>query len=91
MREFDHSDLWGNIGGYVGMFLGISLWQLPLIIASMSSYLLKKLSKEARPRSNRGNRITVINDAFRREETPSVCRIESDRQRLYSVITMALD
>ena len=32
IRSFGYDAMWGNIGGYVGMVLGISLFQLPDIL-----------------------------------------------------------
>ena len=34
IRSFGYDAMWGSIGGYVGMVLGISLFQLPNIIYS---------------------------------------------------------
>ena len=36
--------MWGSIGGYVGMVLGISLFQLPNLIYAGSKYLKKVAS-----------------------------------------------
>ena len=32
VRSFSYDAMWGSIGGYVGMVLGISLFQLPNLI-----------------------------------------------------------
>ena len=34
-QEFTWESLWGNAGGYIGFFLGVSLMQLPEIILSL--------------------------------------------------------
>ena len=45
VREFESKILWANIGGYVGMILGISLLQAPTIIEKGYHFLRKKLLK----------------------------------------------
>ena len=42
VRAFDTQNFIGNVGGYIGMFLGASLWQLPVFIEFISNSLLKR-------------------------------------------------
>ena len=41
VRAFDTQSFIGNVGGYIGMFLGASLWQLPVFIKFISNSLSK--------------------------------------------------
>ena len=41
VRAFDTQNFIGNVGGYIGMFLGASLWQLPVFIKFISNSLSK--------------------------------------------------
>ena len=42
-QAFTRESLWGNIGGYVGMFLGVSFMQVPQIflklLVKLKSYI----------------------------------------------------
>ena len=44
VRNFGLDSLWANIGGYVGMLLGISCLQLPDLVSHLIQYLPKKKS-----------------------------------------------
>ena len=49
LRSFSYDAMWGSIGGYVGMVLGISLFQLPNVIYAGSKYLKKVASYQKLP------------------------------------------
>ena len=38
-QDFTWESLWGNAGGYIGFFLGISVMQLPQIVMEMFNHL----------------------------------------------------
>ena len=80
MREFDHSSLWGNIGGYIGMILGISLLQLPFILANTYGFLRNKLIKETASKQWNGQK-SVYTGPNKRKQSSCVS-IGSGRQRL---------
>jgi hypothetical protein len=43
--------MWGSIGGYIGMVLGVSIFQLPTMVCSSFSFLnnlLRKLYNKSR-------------------------------------------
>ena len=44
LQDFDMPMLWSSMGGFVGMFLGYSLWQCPEMIGGLGS--VKKLQKK---------------------------------------------
>ena len=67
MREFDHTNLWGNIGGFIGMILGMSLLQIPFSLANMYHFLRNKWSKI--PPSNQGNARMAFNEGFKARKT----------------------
>ena len=55
IRSFGHDALWGSIGGYVGMLIGISVFELPDIIYSgfqFSRYLIRVLDKKLHSKIN---------------------------------------
>ena len=37
VRAFNEESLIGNLGGYVGLFLGVAIWQAPDIIGGISN------------------------------------------------------
>ena len=41
MREFDDQRLYGNVSGYIGFFLGYSLFQIPNFFLSIILFLRK--------------------------------------------------
>ena len=43
LQDFDMPMLWSSMGGFIGMFLGYSLWQCPEMIGGLGS--VKKLKK----------------------------------------------
>ena len=47
VRSFGFDAMWGNIGGYVGMILGVTLFQLPNIIYSGFHFLKSFISRKA--------------------------------------------
>ena len=44
LQDFDMPMLWSSMGGFIGMFLGYSLWQCPEMIGGLGS--VKKLQKK---------------------------------------------
>ena len=42
VRAFNEESLIGNLGGYIGLFLGVALWQIPDVISSLQSKLRSK-------------------------------------------------
>ena len=47
VQDFDFASLIGNAGGYIGMFLGVALWQLPEILGSCSMKIKNGLYRHA--------------------------------------------
>ena len=46
VRSFGKASLWGSIGGFVGMILGLSLFQLPDIFTGGVDYMQKKTLRQ---------------------------------------------
>ena len=44
-RDFDHQSLIGNIGGYIGMFIGVALWQAPDLFQFLSEKMKKWIGR----------------------------------------------
>ena len=47
VQDFDFASLIGNAGGYIGMFLGVALWQLPEILGRCGLKIKNGLGKKA--------------------------------------------
>ena len=61
VRSFGRANLWASIGGYVGMILGLSFFQVPDIVFGIFHYIKKKrmCTSEAQPISTE----TEVNEA----------------------------
>ena len=46
VRSFGITSLWANIGGYIGMILGLSFLQVPHIVSSIFDCIQKRYTKE---------------------------------------------
>ena len=55
IQGFDIGSLIGNVGGYIGMFLGVALWQLPELLGDCYVRIKSSYQKKKRPSSNLGN------------------------------------
>ena len=55
MREFDEQDLYGNISGYIGFFLGYSLFQIPKFLRFLLCSFKQALKRLTKWCSNRVN------------------------------------
>jgi len=53
VREFDEQDLYGNISGYIGFFLGYSLFQIPKFFRFLLRSLKQALKRLMKWCSNR--------------------------------------
>ena len=42
VKSFGAANLWGSIGGYVGMILGLSFLQIPGIVSCIFNYMQNK-------------------------------------------------
>ena len=55
MKDFDIQSLYGNISGYIGFFIGYSLFQIPNLIRYLyrfvREYLQRKSTKKSRRKS----------------------------------------
>ena len=66
VRSFGKASLWGSIGGFVGMILGLSFLQVPDIINSILHYMQR--------------RKIVVNDSSGRNDTENVSQPLLERQ-----------
>ena len=61
MREFDLHSLYGNISGYIGFFLGYSLFQIPNCLLVLIQVLKKALLRLAKRRLAHADEETTTN------------------------------
>ena len=63
VREFDDQRLYGNVSGYIGFFLGYSLFQIPNFFLSMILFLRKIILRLTNIPINdiQPDRITTLN------------------------------
>ena len=54
-RAYDFQNLVGNAGGYVGLFLGAAISQLPGYVSSLSAYFKKKRLSPAMDEVSKGS------------------------------------
>ena len=65
MRDFDVQDLYGNISGYIGLFLGYSLFQIPSFLRFLyrfiKGHVLTKINKQSNRKhmEHSAKRITI--------------------------------
>ena len=63
VRGFGMANLWGDIGGYTGMFMGLSLLQVPDIVSGIFWYIQnKKMWPECRRHSETSTSGTVTEE-----------------------------
>ena len=55
VRDFGADSLWANIGGYVGMILGFSLYQAPEVISAIFRDLQTERTKYLHKKKIKGN------------------------------------
>ena len=48
-REFDIESLIGNVGGYIGLFLGFAIWQLPDVMVMLASKFCNRIEGKIHP------------------------------------------
>ena len=70
IRQFGLYDLWSQIGGFVGIFLGYSLLQIPEIITNLISWLTKTI-KAHRRRTLERSHVRIVQQPNAEELRPS--------------------
>ena len=53
MRDFDVQSLYGNISGYIGLFLGYSLFQIPNLLRYLCRIIEERLITKNKKQSSR--------------------------------------
>ena len=53
MRDFDAQSLYGNISGYIGFFLGYSLFQIPSLLRFLYRFLKERIYTKVDNQSDR--------------------------------------
>ena len=53
MKDFDIQSLYGNISGYIGFFIGYSLFQIPNLIRHLYRFVKEYLQRKATKKSRR--------------------------------------
>ena len=75
VREFDDQRLYGNVSGYIGFFLGYSLFQIPNFFLSMILFLRKIILRLTNIPINdvQPERITTLNTKKKNSQERNIC------------------
>ena len=79
MKDFDILSLYGNISGYIGFFIGYSLFQIPNLIRYLYRFVKEYRQRNATKKSNR--KATAIADKRIAIENCTERNIEEELKR----------